>query len=159
MIGFHQVESLLAGQVDAVVIYANNEPIQLDSLGMPVEVIRVADYVSLASNGLITNETTARENPDLVSGMTRALQRGIQEVLDDPTEAFRTSMKYVEGLEQADQVVQRQILDASMTYWEAERIGYADPDAWENMNAVLLETGLITKAVDVDQAYSNEFIP
>jgi NitT/TauT family transport system substrate-binding protein len=159
VIGFHQVESLLAGQVDAVVIYANNEPIQLDSLGMPVEVIRVADYVSLASNGLITNETTARENPDLVSGMTRALQRGIQEVLDDPTEAFRTSMKYVEGLEQADQVVQRKILDASMTYWEAERIGYADPDAWENMNAVLLETGLIAKAVDVDQAYSNEFIP
>ncbi len=36
VIGFTQVETLLAGTVDAAVVYANNEPIQLEAQGMPV---------------------------------------------------------------------------------------------------------------------------
>ncbi len=62
-IGFNQVEALLAGQEQAVVIYANNEPVQLKAQGVDLDVIRVADFVSLASNGLITNETTIQEQP------------------------------------------------------------------------------------------------
>ena len=36
VIGFTQVETMLAGTVDAAVVYANNEPIQLEAQGMPV---------------------------------------------------------------------------------------------------------------------------
>ncbi len=52
-IGFNQVEALVTDQDQAVVVYANNEPIQLRAQGFEVDVIRVADYVHLASNGLI----------------------------------------------------------------------------------------------------------
>ena len=62
-IGFNQVEALVADQVQAAVVYANNEPIQLEAMGYDLDLIRVADYVPLASNGLITNEKTIRENP------------------------------------------------------------------------------------------------
>ena len=44
-IGFNQVEALLADQEQAVVIYANNEPVQLSAQGYDLDVIRVADYV------------------------------------------------------------------------------------------------------------------
>ncbi|HSO27067.1 MAG TPA: ABC transporter substrate-binding protein, partial [Anaerolineales bacterium] len=50
-IGFNQVEAYVAGQVETIVIYANNEPLQLAARGYPVDVLRVADYVQLASNG------------------------------------------------------------------------------------------------------------
>src|SRR3990170_4723292 len=48
---------------------ANNEPIQLRAQGYRIDVIRVADYVRLASNGLISNEATITKNPQLVRRM------------------------------------------------------------------------------------------
>ena len=54
-IGYNQIEAMLAEQQDAVVVYANNEPLQLKAQGLPVLLLRVADYVKLVSNGIITN--------------------------------------------------------------------------------------------------------
>jgi NitT/TauT family transport system substrate-binding protein len=159
VIGFNQVESLLAGQTEAVVVYANNEPIQLEHLGMPVTVLRVADYVPLSSNGLITNEATLASDPELVQGMLRALRRGVDDVLADPDAAFEVCKRYVEGLEEMDPTVQRDVLEASMEFWRAERAGWSDPLAWENMHDVLLETELLKAPIGLAQAYSNDYLP
>ena len=63
-IGFVQVESLLADQTDAVVVFVNNEPIQLANLGEDIQLIAVADYIDLVSNGLVT---TRRPSPTIRS--------------------------------------------------------------------------------------------
>lgn len=157
-IGFNQVEALISGQDQAVVIYANNEPVQLEAQGYTIDLIRVADYVQLASNGLITNETTLAENPDLVRRMIKAISRGVLDVLADPHEAFDNCLLYVEGLAQSDEKVQKQVLLASMEFWRAERIGYTDPQAWENMQKVLLDMDLLHQSLDLSEAYSNEFL-
>ena len=34
-----------------------------------------------------------------------------------------------------------QILKTSIEQWKADRLGYSDPQAWENMQNVLLEMG------------------
>src|SRR5215208_8105182 len=65
-IGFNQVDLLAAGQQDIVVGYTDNEPIQLKARDIPVTEIRVADYVQLASNGILANEKVISENPKLV---------------------------------------------------------------------------------------------
>ena len=159
VIGFTQVEALLARRVDAVVVYTNNEPIQLAAQGMPVTLLRVADYVHLASNGLVTNETTLREHPDLVRGMVAATLRGIKAALADPEAAYQTCMAFVEGLDQADQDVQREILTTSMNFWSSDSPGYSDPEAWKNMEQVLRDMGLLTTPLDPTLAYTNEFLP
>ena len=157
-IGFNQVEALATDQEQAVVIYANNEPIQLAALGYDIDLIKVADYLQLASNGLVTNENTIANNPDLVRRMNQAIARGLEDVLADPDHAFEVSKKYVENLEQADQEIQRKVLEASIAFWQAEQIGYTAPQAWENMQAVLLDMGLMSQALDLNQAFTNEFI-
>jgi putative riboflavin transport system substrate-binding protein len=157
-IGFNQVEALVADKDQAVVVYDNNEPIQLKAKGVNVDVIRVADYVKLASNGLITNETTIANNPDLVRKMVQATLRGISDTLADPDQAYEISKKYVEGLDKADPAVQKEILATSMEYWKADKLGYSQPDAWTNMQSVLLDMGLLTKPLDLSKAYTNEFI-
>jgi NitT/TauT family transport system substrate-binding protein len=157
-IGFNQVEALLAGQEQAVVVYANNEPLQLRARGIEIDVINVADHVHLASNGLISNETTLAGNPELARRMTQALRRGLQDVLADPGEAYQICLKYVENLGQQDETLQRDILATSISFWQAEKLGYSDPQAWENMQNVLIEMGLLSQPLDLSQAYTNQFV-
>jgi NitT/TauT family transport system substrate-binding protein len=38
-------------------------------------------------------------------------------------------------------------------------LGYSSPQSWENMQQVLLSMGLLSEPLDLDQAYTNEFIP
>jgi NitT/TauT family transport system substrate-binding protein len=157
-IGFNQVEALVADQEDAVVIYVNNEPIQLRAQGYEVDVIRVADYMQLASNGLITNENTLAENPDLVARMVQATLRGVRFAIEEPEEAFEISKKFVENLDQANQEIQMRVLEASIEFWRAEQVGRSDPVAWENMQNVLLDMGLLSQPLDLEEAFTNEFI-
>jgi len=157
-IGFNQVEALAADQEQAVVIYVANEPIQLRAKGYDVDEIRVSDYVRLASNGLITNEATIQRNPDLVHAMVRATLHGIADAIANPDEAYKISLEYVEGLDQADEAVQKEILATSIEFWKAETLGLSDASAWENMQDVLLDMGLLNQPLDLSKAFTNEFI-
>jgi NitT/TauT family transport system substrate-binding protein len=59
----------------------------------------------------------------------------------------------------ADQAVQRQVLEASMRFWYSEPLGVSEPEAWENMDRVLFEMGLVQARQDVRQAYTNDYLP
>jgi NitT/TauT family transport system substrate-binding protein len=161
-IGFNQVEALAVGQEEAVVVYANNEPLQLAARGLPVNVIRVADYVQLASNGLLSSEATLRDRPELVRAMLRATLHGVEQTIADPEAAFEISKEYVEGLgalSPEEQDLQRAVLAASIEFWRSDRPGYSDPAAWENMHALLLEMGLLADPLDIQQAFTNDYLP
>jgi len=160
-IGFTQAEAVAAGQVDAAVVYANNEPVKLADAGTQVNVIYVADYVQLASNGLATNEQTIKDHPELVRGLVAAALRGIADTIANPDEAVEISKKYVETLAAADEAAQataRKVLVASIDMWETANPGISDKARWETTQSVLLNMGLITSPLDVEQAFTNEFV-
>ena len=69
------------------------------------------------------------------------------------------SEKYIDGFSQLDAGVQRQVLTTSIEQWKTDRLGYSDPQAWENMQDVLLDMGFITEKMDLNKAFTNEFIP
>jgi NitT/TauT family transport system substrate-binding protein len=158
-IGFTQVEALAAGREEAVVGYAANEPVILHSKGYAINEIRVADYVQLASNGIITNETTIAQNPELVRAFIAAFLHGLQDTITDPDAAYEISKKYVENLSQNDPIVQKQVLGTSIEQWRAPVPGKSEPAAWENMQKVLLDMKLYTNALDLKKAFTNEFLP
>ena len=158
-IGFNQVELVAAGKQDIVVGYTANEPIQLRSRGIAVTEIRVADYAQLAANGLLTSEKVIAENPDLVRAFVGAFIKGLRYSIDHPDEAFTLSESYIPNFADLDADVQKQVLATSMEQWKAERLGYSDPQAWENMQNVLLDMGLISEKMDLSKAFTNQFIP
>ncbi len=157
-IGYNQVEALSVDQEEAVTGYVNNEPVQLRSLGYDVNVIRVADYVQLAANGIITNETVIAENPEMVRQFLEPILKGLEYTIENPEEAYAISTKYIEGLTDADQTVQMEVLMLSIEFWEADQLGYSERAAWENMQDVLMDMGLLAKPLDLDAAFTNEFI-
>jgi len=158
-IGFNQVDLLAAGQQDIVVGYTANEPIQLRARGIPVTEIRVADYVQLASNGILSSEKVIRENPQLVRAFVGAFLKGLSDTIANPDAAVKTSESYIPNFADLDEAVQKQVLETSIEQWKAQRLGYSDPQAWENMQDVLLDMGLITEKMDLSKAFTNEFIP
>jgi NitT/TauT family transport system substrate-binding protein len=119
----------------------------------------VGDYIQLASNGLITNEKTISENPDLVRRMVKAFLRGLSDTIADPAAAYEASKAYVENLAQLDTVVQKQKLATSIELWKADRLGSSQPKSWESMQAVLLDMGLLAQPLDLSKAFTNEFLP
>jgi len=158
-IGYTQVEALAAGREDAIDGYAANEPVILRSKGYAIDEIRVADFVQLASNGIITNETTIAQNPALVRAFVAAFIHGLQDTIADPDTAYDICKKYVENLAQADPLVQKQVLGTSIEQWRAPVLGKSDPKAWENMQKVLMDMKMYTTAVDLNKAYTNDFLP
>ncbi|HSK89294.1 MAG TPA: ABC transporter substrate-binding protein [Anaerolineales bacterium] len=158
-IGFNQVELVAAGEKDVIVGYTANEPIQLRARGIPVTEIRVSDYVQLASNGILASEKVIAEDPELVRAFVSAFLKGLADTIANPDEAFELSAAHIPNFADLDADVQRQVLATSIEQWRAERLGYSDPQAWENMQAVLLEAGLIDQEMDLSKAFTNEFVP
>ena len=158
-IGFNQVESLVTEQVDAAVIYLANEPVILRSQGYEVNVIRVADYLQLVANGLVTNEEAIEKEPERVRAFIGALLNGIEDTIENPDEAYAISEKYVENLAEANESVQKEVLAESIELWRTERPGFSEPAGWINMQQVLLDMGLLEESIDLNEVFTNELIP
>ncbi|HET9913766.1 MAG TPA: ABC transporter substrate-binding protein [Anaerolineales bacterium] len=158
-IGFNQVDLFVAGEQDVIVGYTANEPIQLRARGIPITEIRVSDYVQLASNGILTSEKMIAENPEMVRAFVGAFLKGLADTIANPDEAFELSETYIPNFADLDADLQKQILATSIEQWKADRLGYSDPQAWENMQDVLLEAGLIPGTIDLNKAFTNEFVP
>ncbi|CAA9575172.1 MAG: Predicted riboflavin ABC transporter, substrate-binding component [uncultured Thermomicrobiales bacterium] len=162
-VGFNQVQALTQGQVEAVVGYANNEPVQLRALGKAITTINVFDRVSLVSNGLITDEKTQRDDPELVRAVTRAILRGIRDTLANPDEAVTLSMPTIPGAaEKREQL--RAVLAATLPLLESAQtgtngLGYCDPASWATSRDLLKRLGFLGGDFDLDKAYTNAFLP
>jgi NitT/TauT family transport system substrate-binding protein len=157
-IGYNQVAALAADQDEAVSIYVANEPVQLRAEGYELNEIRVADHVQLASNGIITNEATIRSDPGLVVRMNRAFLRGLADTIAEPEAAYDISLKYVDELANADRAIQLEVLQRSIELWQTESPGISDPQAWTNMQDTLLKMKLLPAPIDLEKAFTNEFV-
>jgi NitT/TauT family transport system substrate-binding protein len=160
-IGFGAPEIVCAGDVDAAAVYIVNEPLTIENDCFPVNVIEVSDYVQLVANGLVTNEQTIRDNPDLVRGMVRAIQRGLADTVADPDTAFEISVpEYVSDLPEDQYDTQRQVLRNSVSLWKSDDLGRTSPEAWIMTQAILLDTGLMAEPLDdLAASYDMQFLP
>ncbi|HSM57452.1 MAG TPA: ABC transporter substrate-binding protein [Candidatus Sulfomarinibacteraceae bacterium] len=154
-IGFTQLEALLNDRADAVVGYTNNEPVQLRQQGEAINVLDVSDYIDLVANGVISNESTIEENPEMVQRFVGAILRGLRDTLADPEAAFEISKGYVEELDDSRMVV----LEASLPLWEAEQLGATELTHWQQTEQILLEAGLLDEEVpNLEAAFTNRFV-
>lgn len=160
-IGFTQAAAVQGRQVDAALDYSVNGPVQMRLAGQQVDEIFVADYVDLPSNGIITNDKTVAENPDLARRFVQATLRGLEYTLVNPDGAFAISLQQVPeaGADETAAKTNRAIFDEVLKLWQTDGVlGISDPARWETAARFMLATGLITSAVEPKTLYTNQFV-
>lgn len=97
-VGFPVREPMLAqGEVDAVFGFSMSSYINLKSRGVPVDdivVLPMSDYgVDLYGNTIIVSQKFAQEKPEAVKGLLRAIMKGVQDTVKDPSSAVDSVIK------------------------------------------------------------------
>jgi NitT/TauT family transport system substrate-binding protein len=159
-IGFTQASAVSEDRVDAALDYIVNGPVQLQQAGEEVTVLPVYDYVDLPSNGIITNEQTLNEKPELVRALVSAVTRGLADTLADPDAAFDISIAAVPEAGGPQIKTSRAIFDASVKLWQADagELGRSDPVTWAKAASFMKEMGLIQNEVDPADLFTNDFV-
>ncbi|NNJ10450.1 ABC transporter substrate-binding protein [Chloroflexales bacterium ZM16-3] len=162
-IGFTQAQTVLEDKVQVAIGYAMNEPVILRQQGEQVDVLRVADIYDLAANGIVASEALIAQDPQLVRGFIMASLRGLRDTLDNPDEAYTTSLTFIPEAQLGDPTLQRQVLQESLPYWSSaktasEGLGFTDADLWAKTEQFMRDAGLLAGPVDVSAAFTNEFI-
>lgn len=161
-IGFTQSAAVSEGSVDAAADYAVNGPVVLQQAGIPVTTIPLDPYLSIPSNGLVTNETLIAENPDLVAAMVRASLRGVAYTLANSDDAFAIALEYVPEAGGENEAINRAIFDATLAYWEpldGEAPGTTTAEDWAAAAEFMARIGLVGEDVEVESLFTNEFVP
>ncbi len=107
---------------------------------------------------IIASEDTIKNKPDLVKRFLRATQKGYDYAIKNPPQAAQILVKEVPELEASFIIASQEYLSKQYVAGSA-RWGYMAPEIWDNFSSWMFENNLIEKRLDVQKAYSNEFLP
>lgn len=145
-IGFTQVAALSTGKVDAIVGYANNEPVQFSTAGFDVVEFPVQDpeAPSLVGPGLITMD--GRLDVEVLQGLAEGMAEAERRILADPAVALEATKQHVPTLADPDQLATAEaVLAATSELWLADGVVSVavDEEAFVRMAVFLAEVGII----------------
>ncbi len=163
-IGFTQAAAVMEDKIPIATGYAMNEPVQLREQGIEVNILLAADIFNLAANGIAVSESLIAQEPDLVRRFVRASLRGLADTLANPAEAFELSLQFIPEAQLGDPNLQRKVLEESLPFWQNEMtaqygLGYTDSNLWLKTEQFMREAGLLAGPVEVNKAFTNEFLP
>lgn len=149
-VGFNVPELICLGHIDAAVVYLNNEPLQIwdrirvadcgDVSGYTV--IPVTTIADLVSNGVVSNEMTIEQQPELVEAFVSAFDRGLREAIANPAAAMLASAEYVEGLVSEKELPYLQVWSEAWVELLAEDAGADLQEAyWQEWEMLQNPTG------------------
>lgn len=153
---------LLAGQVDALLGYTQDQPVQVELRGRKVNRISFSDYgVNLYSTNMVVNETFVKDHSDVVRRFVRASIKGWDYAIAHPDEAVSI---YHAGHPESDLAFNRanfQHLIPLLSSPDTERMGFGAQSAegWTHTQNTLFDLKRIDKKTDVSALFTNEFLP
>jgi NitT/TauT family transport system substrate-binding protein len=162
-----QEQMLIRGQVDATAIFTATSYMNLVALKLdPDKDFRWISYadsgLDLYSNGVMVAAKFAREKPDAVTGLVRAINRALKESVADPDAAIALLAK-TEPLISKDIEKRRltYVYDTLMATPEAAKLGIGDVDDARlgRSIATIAESYGLAKPPSVGQVFDRRFLP
>jgi len=159
-IGFG-VQPLLVKQVDAIMGFSMNEPIEAESGGMAVSLMSIADYgVNTYGLTLASNPDFMRQKPDVVKAFMRATKRSVAETTKNPASAIAAVNAAVA---EVDAKREAKVLDHTIPYWTSKEtetggFGWQTAERWQGSIDVARKLGLIETSLKPDDVFANDYL-
>jgi NitT/TauT family transport system substrate-binding protein len=166
-VGFPVREPMLAqGEVDAVFGFSMSSYVNLKSRGVPADdivVMLMSDYgVDLYGNTIIVSQKFAQEKPEAVKGLLRAIMKGVQDTVKDPSSAVDGVIKR-NDVAKKDVELERlkMVLEQNMiTPWVKENgFGGIDKDRFAKALDQIGLTFTYKSKPTVEAVFTEEFLP
>ncbi len=159
-------QMLMKGQVDGVFGYVNTIRFSAKLMGVQENELRFINYgnygMDLYSNAIIVSKKLAKEKPEVVRGLVRAINKGVLDTLKDPDAAVAAVAKR-EALIKIP--IERQRLDATlkdeMNHPEIAKIGLGnvDPARLKKSIDILVEANSLPRTPTVAEVFTPAFLP
>ena len=147
----------LEGELDVMQGYVINEPDTLRGMGHDINVILAADYgFSLAADTLFTTEDMLAQNPSLVRRFVQATLKGWTHAITHPAEGVDAVMVFAPGSDREHQEAMLKAAIHLITPCGIE-LGAIDAASWQKMHDVLLDYGMIDRAVGMNNLFSPDY--
>ena len=160
--------ALQSHQLDALVVWDGMRG-AAENTGMALRTLEIPDQDKIAAMTFATTQRFIRDHKDQVSGMCRAVAKGLHFALANPNAAIRLFWQEFptakpSGVDQAVALRnQRHIMDR---WFESSEQGVAPghetgamrPDSWELMREVYVKTGALKGTIPATQGYTSDFI-
>jgi NitT/TauT family transport system substrate-binding protein len=166
-VGFPVREPMLAqGEVDAVFGFSMSSYINLKSRGVPADdivVLLMSDYgVDVYGNTILVSPKFAAEKPEAVKGFLRALMKGVQETVKDPSTAVDSVIKRNDVAKKDVELDRlKMVLDQNMlTPWvKANGFGGIDKERFEKALDQIGLTFTYKAKPKVEDVFADGFLP
>jgi putative riboflavin transport system substrate-binding protein len=160
-VGVTETEALINKQIDVAMTFTDNEPVMAAALGHPVNVMKVSDYVNLASSGIVAGSKLVKSHRSEVYGFVKATMRGLKYSQQHPDEAFKIARKRLpELVNQKDVDTQRKVLTARLAYERkpaGHPYGWSNPKSWPTTVNFLKGISAIKTKPSTSSVFTNAF--
>lgn len=162
-IGFTQQSALIAGHVDAVIGFSNNDLVGFETAGFAARAVPLSSgELPLVGIGIGVDGELLDADPAAVEAVVTAVAQAVADIVADPQAALETASEYVPGLPDPDRAAAAAAtLAATVPLYEppaGEPIGYVDVAQWEAMAELLAEHGLLAGEVDLDRVVRDDLL-
>lgn len=152
---FNQVEGFLAGDVDLITGFRNNEPIRLAAEGFAIDLLTIDEVAPLPGPGIVVGDELLAGDQSLVEAFASATAAAQAAVVLEPAAGLAAAATAVPTIWE-DMDTARSVLLATIDLWEGDGalpIGAVDALLWESGFAIMVGLGFIDGSVAPDKMY------
>jgi NitT/TauT family transport system substrate-binding protein len=159
-IGFG-VQPLLVKQVDAIMGFSMNEPIEAESGGMAVTFMSISDYgVNTYGLTIVSNPDFMQQKPEVVRAFMKATLRSVAETLKDPAAAVGA---VAAAVAETDAKREAKVLEHTVPYWRSKEtetggFGWQTEQRWRDTIDTARKLGLIETALRSADLFINSYL-
>ncbi|ENH97233.1 sulfonate/nitrate/taurine ABC transporter extracellular binding protein [Gracilibacillus halophilus YIM-C55.5] len=160
-IGNTDIFTAFERNIDFAWIYYGWDGIEAELRGIDLEMMYLTDYsekLDYYTPVITTNETMINDNPETVRKLMKAVSKGYKFAIDQPEEAADILIEAAPDLD--EELVRESQKWLSPRYQDdAEQWGIQTEEVWSNYADWMYENDLLDSKLDVNGAFTNEFLP
>ena len=148
------------GMVDFAWMFEGWTLVEAELKGIEMNYFNIADVSEVFdyyTPVVITNEENINNNGEMVKKFMRAVKKGYDYAIENPSEAADILLKHVpelsEDLIRKSQAYLSEKYKDDAPYW-----GYQKQEVWDRYMEWLYEYGFIDEKIDMTKAYTNDFL-